>query len=41
MMRKFDLYLIRLQRSEWSKLEQVFGLQVYSGTYDFAEIQAH
>eukprot|EP00116_Pleurobrachia_bachei_P016588 sb/3476850/ len=33
------LYLIRLQRSERSKLGEVFGLQVHSGTTDFAEIQ--
>eukprot|EP00116_Pleurobrachia_bachei_P017906 sb/3478168/ len=34
------LYLIRLQRSERSKLEEVFGLQVHSGTTDFAEIRS-
>eukprot|EP00116_Pleurobrachia_bachei_P009966 sb/3470228/ len=33
------LYLIRLLRSERSKLEEVFGLQVHSGTTDFAEIR--
>eukprot|EP00116_Pleurobrachia_bachei_P018347 sb/3478609/ len=33
------LYLIRLRRSECSKLEEVFGLQVHSGTTDFAEIR--
>eukprot|EP00116_Pleurobrachia_bachei_P015544 sb/3475806/ len=34
-----SLYLIRLHRSERSKLEEIFGLQVHSGTTDFAEIQ--
>eukprot|EP00116_Pleurobrachia_bachei_P000851 sb/3461113/ len=34
------LCLIRLQRSERSKLEEVFRLQVHSGTTDFVDIQS-